>query len=64
MAANDLKRGMLIEQDGGKKLLEVLEAFHSAGQARQGGFVAIDCRDVHSGAKSKLKLAPSKTVEV
>ena len=25
MAANDIKRGMLLEQDGGKKLLEVQE---------------------------------------
>jgi translation elongation factor P/translation initiation factor 5A len=91
MAANDLKRGMLIEQDGGSRLLEVQEAFHSSGQARQGGFVSvecrcvtvtlmwhtmvlahtittnnhlIDCRDVFTGAKSKMKLATSKTVEV
>lgn len=63
MAANDLKRGMLIEQLGGK-LIEVQEAFHSAGQARQGGFIALECRDVHTGAKSRMKLAPSKTVEV
>lgn len=64
MAANDIKRGMLLEQDGGKKLLEVQEAFHSAGLARQGGFVSLECRDVHSGAKSKLKLSPDKIVEV
>jgi translation elongation factor P/translation initiation factor 5A len=46
MAANDLRKGMLIEQDGGKRLLEVQEAFHSAGLARQGGFVSLDCRYV------------------
>lgn len=64
MAANDLKKGMLLEQDGGRKLLEVQQAFHNAGQARQGGFVSIDCRDVHSGAKSKLKFTSGKMVEV
>lgn len=64
MAANDIKRGMLLEQDGGKKLLEVQESFHSAGLARQGGFVSLECRDVQSGAKTKMKLSPSKMVEV
>lgn len=64
MAANDLRRGAIISQERGSKLLEVLEAFHSAGQARQGGFVTLECKDVRTGAKSKMKLAPSKSVEV
>eukprot|EP00892_Ulva_mutabilis_P001371 jgi/Ulvmu1/11234/UM073_0006.1 len=62
VAAADIRSGMLLDHEG--KLLEVLSQMHNAGQARQGGNVMLDCRDVRTSSKTKLKVATSKMLEV
>lgn len=62
VAATDVRAGMLLEHEG--KLLEVISQTHNAGQARQSGNVMLDCRDVLSNTKTKMKVAPSKALEV
>jgi elongation factor P len=62
VAATDLRAGMLLE-DGGK-LLEIKSATHTAGKARQAGNVALECKDVRTGVKTRQKLASDKSVLV
>lgn len=62
VSATEIRAGMLLEHEG--KLLEVVSQMHNAGQARQGGNVMLDCRDVRTSTKTKLKVAPAKTLEV
>eukprot|EP00240_Pyramimonas_obovata_P014851 CAMPEP_0118938276 /NCGR_PEP_ID=MMETSP1169-20130426/25360_1 /TAXON_ID=36882 /ORGANISM="Pyramimonas obovata, Strain CCMP722" /LENGTH=215 /DNA_ID=CAMNT_0006882167 /DNA_START=214 /DNA_END=861 /DNA_ORIENTATION=- len=60
--ANKLRKGQIVEIKGRK--LEITNATHNQGRARQSGNVQLECRDLLYGTKTSERLTPDEAVEV